>query len=133
MLDNYLLQELVTFSATGTLAKTAAKLNVTQPTVTRGMQKLDIALGVRLFERQPNRLSLTVTGELAAKEATKLLQTNHQLVTTVRNFDPSQQRLRIGMSDIGPWRQIIQRAISGARFFYQKQRDAFIEITKHSE
>ncbi|WP_309300213.1 LysR family transcriptional regulator [Loigolactobacillus coryniformis] len=36
-MENYLLEELVTFAATGTLAKTAQQLNVTQPTVTRGM------------------------------------------------------------------------------------------------
>ena len=41
MIDNYLLKELVTFASEKTLAKTAEKLNVTQPTVTRGMQKLE--------------------------------------------------------------------------------------------
>jgi len=37
MIDPYLLEELATFANTGTLAKTAEQLNVTQPTVTRGM------------------------------------------------------------------------------------------------
>ena len=32
MIDNYLLEELVTFASEKTLAKTAEKLNVTQPT-----------------------------------------------------------------------------------------------------
>ncbi len=55
MIDNYLLEELVTFAETKTLAKTAQKLMVTQPTVTRGMQKLEDELGVKLFDRQPNK------------------------------------------------------------------------------
>mgnify|MGYP002225271715 FL=1 len=42
---------------------------VTQPTVTRGMQKLENELGVTLFKRTPNRISLTETGQLAAKES----------------------------------------------------------------
>ena len=41
MIDNYLLEYLVTFTKVQTLAKTAAELNVTQPTVTRGMQRLE--------------------------------------------------------------------------------------------
>ncbi|MBU7540823.1 LysR family transcriptional regulator [Levilactobacillus brevis] len=40
MLDNHLLEELATFAQTKTLAETATKLNITQPTVTRGMQKI---------------------------------------------------------------------------------------------
>lgn len=59
MIENYLLEELVTFQRMGTLQKTAAHLAVTQPTVTRGMQKLEDELGVKLFDRHPNRLELT--------------------------------------------------------------------------
>ena len=53
MIDNYLLEELITFAKYKTLAKTAAELNITQPTVTRGMQKLEDELGVHLFDRHP--------------------------------------------------------------------------------
>lgn len=54
MIDNYLLEYLVTFAQTGTLAKTATHLNVTQPTVTRGMQRLEAEFGIALFDRHPN-------------------------------------------------------------------------------
>ncbi|TDG93997.1 hypothetical protein C5L29_000387 [Lactiplantibacillus pentosus] len=37
MIETYLLEELVTFAKQQTLAKTATALNVTQPTITRGM------------------------------------------------------------------------------------------------
>ena len=53
MIDNYLLEELITFAKYKTLAKTAAELNITQQTVTRGMQKLEDELGVQLFDRHP--------------------------------------------------------------------------------
>lgn len=69
MIDNYLLEYLVTFTKAQTLAKTAAALNVTQPTVTRGMQRLEEEFGVKLFDRQPNCITLTPTGKLAAKLA----------------------------------------------------------------
>lgn len=102
MLDNYLLQELVTFAQTGTLAKTAAMLNVTQPTVTRGMQKLETDLGVQLFDRQPNRIRLTVTGELAAREAATLLQENHETAVRIQNFDRNQHVLKVAATLPGP-------------------------------
>lgn len=229
MLDNYLLEELVTFAQTGTLAQTAAMLNVTQPTVTRGLQKLETELGVILFDRQPNRLRLTATGKLAAKEAAALLQANQQAVNRIRNFETSQRILTVGatlpgplfvmahllpelsnnvklrplanltdsteaiqavltatygllftnhplvdaqiesqllgterlavnlnqfmfqanqatitfaelkglsfvvLSDIGPWRAVIQQNIPDAKFFYQAQQDALAEITSYSD
>ncbi|MFC6181516.1 LysR family transcriptional regulator [Lactiplantibacillus daowaiensis] len=224
MVDPYLLTELVTFAETGTLAATAQKLHVTQPTVTRGMQKLETLWDVPLFDRQPNRLRLTATGQFAAQEAAKVLAANQALVTTVRNFAATQQTLKVGttipgplivlaqlaqpmmtvqsqllptqsiettliqrdqtvilsnqsltsplvtstrigterlavnlnkfmyqanqttvtfaelanmsfivLSDIGPWRTIIQQAIPQANFFYQKERAALAEITKYAD
>ena len=62
MIDDYLLEALVAFAKYGTLSATAEHLMVTQPTVTRGMQKLENELGVTLFKRTPNRISLTETG-----------------------------------------------------------------------
>lgn len=102
MLDNYLLEELVTFAQAGTLAQTAAILNVTQPTVTRGLQKLETELGVTLLDRQPNRLRLTATGKLAVKEAAALLQANQQAVNRIRNFETSQRILIVGATLPGP-------------------------------
>jgi len=102
MLDNYLLEELVTFAQTGTLAKTASQLNVTQPTVTRGMQKLEADWGVRLFDRQPNRITLTATGQLAAQEAATLLQAQHEAIAKVQNYDRNQRVLNIGAIIPGP-------------------------------
>ncbi len=102
MIDNYLLKELVTFAETKVLAKTAQKLMVTQPTVTRGMQKLEDELGVKLFDRQPNKISLTKAGELAAKKAQLVLDTNRQFVNEIRNFAQSQHVIKIASVAPGP-------------------------------
>ncbi|MGV3027348.1 LysR family transcriptional regulator [Streptococcus hyovaginalis] len=102
MIDNYLLEELVAFAKYGTLAATAEHLMVTQPTVTRGMQKLEDDLGVALFDRKPNRISLTETGQLAAKEAAKLLRAQDNFIQTVQNFDLYHQSIQIGSTLPGP-------------------------------
>lgn len=102
MIENYLLEELVTFAKYKTLAATAQNLSVTQPTVTRGMQKLEAEFGVKLFNRQPNRLVLTKTGQLAAQEAEKILNQNQQMILTVRKFDNSQKVVKVASIAPGP-------------------------------
>lgn len=102
MIDNYLLEELVTFAKYGTLAATAEQLMVTQPTVTRGMQKLEDELGVALFERQPNRISLSKTGQFAATAAQKILDQNRLFTDEVRKYDHNQQFIQLGTVAPGP-------------------------------
>ncbi|QCQ04700.1 LysR family transcriptional regulator [Ligilactobacillus animalis] len=102
MIDNYLLEYLVTFAKYQTLAKTATALNVTQPTVTRGMQKLEEQLDVELFERTPNRIVLTKTGKLAARKAQKLLLANQNFVTQIKNYAITRQIPKVATDAPGP-------------------------------
>lgn len=103
MIDLYLLEELVTFYQTGTLAATATQLHVTQPTITRGMQKLENLLDVRLFQRQPNRITLTPAGQFAAKRAQSVLAVSQQFSSDVRHFAQQQQHLIVECTLPGPF------------------------------
>ncbi|WP_225367232.1 LysR family transcriptional regulator [Lactiplantibacillus pentosus] len=102
MIETYLLAELSVFAQTGTLTKTATQLHVTQPSVTRGMQKLEDEFGVQLFDRQSNSIQLTPTGVLAAKEAAKLLKLNAAMIKKVQNYDQSQHITAIAATVPGP-------------------------------
>lgn len=102
MIEPYLYAELVAFYEQGTLAKAAAQLHVTQPTVSRGMQKLEDDLGVTLFDRQPNRLSLTPTGEFTAQQAAHVLTQLASLEDTIQAFAKAQTTLSIGAVIPGP-------------------------------
>ena len=102
MIDNYLWEELATFAEHKTLAKTAEALHVTQPSITRGMQKLEDELGVILFNRQPNRITLTETGELAASEAQKILSLNREVIAKISNFYQSKEIISVAFSIPGP-------------------------------
>lgn len=102
MIENYLLEELVTFSKLGTLAATAEELMVTQPTVTRGMQKLEDELNVKIFDRQPNHIFLTKTGILAAKEAQKVLNQNRSFIQTIQAYEASHTTIKVGSVAPGP-------------------------------
>ncbi|QNQ80292.1 LysR family transcriptional regulator [Lactobacillus sp. PV034] len=102
MISPELLEELVTFKKYGTLSATAEHLLITQPSVTRGMKKLEQELGVTLFERQANKITLNKTGELAAKEAKKLLDSQKEFTEKVINFANSQNMLHIASTLPGP-------------------------------
>ena len=56
-MNRQLLEQLIYFEKYGTLTDVANKLLITQPTVTRGMQKLEDELGVELFKRSVNKLN----------------------------------------------------------------------------
>lgn len=84
-MNRQLLEQLIYFKKYGTLADVADKLLITQPTVTRGMQKLEDKLGVKLFKRSVNKLTLTKTGELAAEEAKKLLEAEDNFIKKYNN------------------------------------------------
>ncbi|MCY7186316.1 LysR family transcriptional regulator [Streptococcus gallolyticus] len=102
MIDDYLLEALIAFAKYGTLSATAEHLMVTQPTVTRGMQKLEDELGVTLFKRTPNRISLTETGQLAAKEAEKLLEAKQAFIEHIQDFEKHSGKIRLGSVAPGP-------------------------------
>ena len=62
MIEIYLLEQLATFEECKTLSKAAEKLLVSQPALSRSMQKLEDKIGVRLFERSKNRIFLNKYG-----------------------------------------------------------------------
>lgn len=102
MIDLYLLEELVTFARTGTLAKTAAELDLTQPAVTHSMKKLENELQVQLFRHEPNKIYLTETGKYTAREAKKLLDNNQNFIQKIKKFDQSQTQITVAVNAPGP-------------------------------
>lgn len=53
--------------------RAAARLNMTQPPLSRQIQKLERSVGVRLLERDKRRVALTAAGEAFLDEARRLL------------------------------------------------------------
>lgn len=102
MIENYLLEELVTFAKYGTVAKTAEVLGLTQPAVTHSMKKLEEDLGVTLFIRKPNKLYLSETGKYTAREAKKLIDDNLDFTERVKQFEKDQTTLIVGVNAPGP-------------------------------
>ena len=70
---------------TGSFSRAARELQVTQPTVTRQVAALEERLGVRLFNRNTRRLSLTDDGRLCYARAQQLLETFDETETVARS------------------------------------------------
>ena len=109
MTEIYLLEQLDAFARFGTLSAAAEALHMSQPTLTRSMQKLESGFGVPLFEREGKRLRLNETGQLAADYAAKVLAMEAEMETRVRAHYRSMQTLHIGSAAPGPLMVLLPR------------------------
>ena len=73
MIELFQLEQLAAFRKHGTLSKAAEVLHLSQPTLTRSMQKLEAEFGVSLFRHTKNKLEFNENGELAAEYAVRIL------------------------------------------------------------
>lgn len=96
MIETYLLEQLVAFSRCGTLSAASEELHLSQPALSRSMQKLEELLGVSLFERNKNKITLNENGLLATKYAEKLLEQQQDMVERVRALDRSSRTITLG-------------------------------------
>ena len=63
-----------TIAKTGSLTKAAEALSLSQPALSASLRRLEHELGVPLFDRAPNRITLNSYGELALTHAEALLR-----------------------------------------------------------
>lgn len=96
MVDYEILEQFVTFYRTKTLRETAEKKHISQPTLTRNMQKLEAEFGVPLFIRTKNSISLNETGILAAEDAQMLLRQTDNMLQRARDFDRKNRTIMLG-------------------------------------
>ncbi len=96
MIDLRLLDQLATFASLGTLSAAAEKLHTSQPALSRSMKQLEEELGVALFSRTKNHLTLTETGQKAAEYAAQVLAASQDFEAKVKAFDRSLHTLSIG-------------------------------------
>jgi len=73
-MDRYLLRYFLAVAETGNFSRAAGHVNVTQPTLSAGIAKLERQLGARLFDRTNRRVSLTAAGGQFLVRARRITQ-----------------------------------------------------------
>ena len=86
MIETYILQNLVAFADCGTLTAASEKVNITQPSLTRSLQKLEDILEVPLFNRTKNTIALNQTGLIAVDYARRILALQNEMESEVVRF-----------------------------------------------
>jgi DNA-binding transcriptional LysR family regulator len=97
------LRDLDTFLAvvrSGSMAKAAAQLAVSQPSVSNAIADIERTLGVRLFDRLAQGVGLTPYGQVLVKWALAVFDDVRQGVQEIEFLsDPTAGELRIGTTD----------------------------------
>lgn len=87
-------------SKRGSLSKAAEELNVTQPAVTKGIQRLQEYYEIKLFNRFGKKLVLTDAGNALYKIAEKIFDLEIHAEDTIREFlEQKQGHIRIDASE----------------------------------
>jgi DNA-binding transcriptional LysR family regulator len=94
------MEALLAIAKQGSFHAAAARLNVTQPTVSLRIQELESAIGAQLFKRAGRAMVLTAEGEVAVRYAEQALGLFDELETRLRTGDPLQGTLRVGSSEM---------------------------------
>ena len=74
------LRYIVALSETGHFRKAAAHCNVSQPTLSIAIKKLEAELGIALFERARLKVKLTSVGEKVVHQARRILLEAQNLI-----------------------------------------------------
>ena len=96
MIELEQLQHLLAFHEHKTLSLAAKELHISQPVLTRSMQKLEDELEVSLFNRTKNKISFNETGKLAVELAQKIIEETNDMKNKIKAFDKSQHTFSIG-------------------------------------
>lgn len=102
MIELYELRQFLAFAEAGTLSEAAETLHLSQPALSRNMKKLEEDLGVSLFLRGKNKLSLNETGEYVVDLVRQLLSDADGLTRKARDFDRRHRTLCFGVCAPAP-------------------------------
>lgn len=92
----YQLEQLLAFAEYGTLSGAAERLHLSQPALSRSMQRLETELQVPLFDRQKNKIEFNENGRMAADCARQVMDKCQDMISRLQAFDRSQRTILVG-------------------------------------
>lgn len=95
------LEQLIAFYELGTLSKVADKYHISTSSITRAMKRLEETIGVELFNRETNKITLNSTGQYTIKLAEELIQKEDEFLKKVRAIDKHNKTIYIKSCELG--------------------------------
>lgn len=102
MIELNQLEQLICIAENKTISKAAKELLISQPALSRSMQRLESDLGVELFDHYKNKIELNKNGELVVKHAQKIIKSIQTMVDDVQEFDRSFHTISIATCSPAP-------------------------------
>lgn len=102
MIELNQLEQLICIAKNKTISKAAQELLISQPALSRSMQRLENDLGVELFDHYKNKIELNKNGELVVKHAQKIIKSIQTMVDDVQEFDRSFHTISIATCSPAP-------------------------------
>lgn len=102
MIEFNQLEQLICIAKNKTISKAAQELLISQPALSRSMQRLESDLGVELFDHYKNKIGLNKNGELVVKHAQKIIKSIQTMVDDVQEFDRSFHTISIATCSPAP-------------------------------
>ena len=96
MFELYQLEQLLAVAECGTLSNAAEQLHISQPALSRSMQRLEAELQVNLFTRQKNKIELNENGQMAVDYARKIMEQSQDMISRIQAFDRSRRTILVG-------------------------------------
>ena len=109
-IETYIIRQLAAFAEYGTLTRVGEELGITQPTISRAMQKLEAELEVTLFDRTKNRITLNENGLFAAEYAKRIMALQDEMIAKTLEKAGLQKKFSVGSVAIQPAMNAVESA-----------------------
>ena len=96
MIELEQLKQLIAFAKYGTLSKAAEELYISQPALSRSIQKLEKTLEVELFDRKKNKMELNKNGKTVIQYVEKILNLVDEMEEKISKDNQVQNNFSIG-------------------------------------
>jgi len=104
-MDERVLRSFATIAEIGNLTLAAVRLNMTQSALTRQIQKLEMELGVQLFERMGRKLRLSREGDVLLSRVQSVLAASRKMHETAAKLRQGE----VSILRVGACSQVIER------------------------
>ena len=121
-----LLEQLESVAHYGTLSAASEAMHLTQPTLSRSMQKMEREIGAPIFERRKNKIYLNENGEIAREYANHILALEDEMLRIIDLQEKSRNTVSFGSVAPAPLREIapyLSDFVNGKKTSYEVKEE----------